>query len=178
MIELNQVVKAFEQEKAVDGVTMYINKGSIYGLLGSNGAGKTSLLKIIAGIYRQDRGTVRINGAEVYENLDLKGRTIFMADSPNFFPQSSITHMASFYRSIYPSWSEERFNQLGAVFKLDVKRKLHRMSKGMRRQGQRYGWDSAVCLRCCLWMNRLMDWTLSCANRSKTSCFRKRRSVR
>ena len=85
MIELNQVVKAFEQEKAVDGVTMYIHKGSIYGLLGSNGAGKTSLLKIMAGIYRQDGGTVRINGAEIYENLDLKGRTIFMADSPTFF---------------------------------------------------------------------------------------------
>lgn len=85
MIELNQVVKAFEQEKAVDGVTMNIHKGSIYGLLGSNGAGKTSLLKMMAGIYRQDSGTVRIEGTEIYENMDLKGRTIFMADSPYFF---------------------------------------------------------------------------------------------
>lgn len=155
MIELNQVSKAFEQEKAVDGVTMHIHKGSIYGLLGSNGAGKTSLLKIIAGIYRQDRGTVRIDGDEIYENLDLKGRTIFMADAPTFFPQSTITHMAAFYRSVYPRWSDERFEQLASVFKLDVKRKLHRMSKGMRRQAA--VWLGLSCMPEILLMDEPID---------------------
>ncbi|CAI6081685.1 ABC transporter ATP-binding protein YtrB [Paenibacillus sp. JJ-100] len=155
MIELNQVMKTFESEKAVDGVTMHIHKGSIYGLLGSNGAGKTSLLKIIAGIYRQDSGTVRINGTEIYENLDLKGRTIFMADSPYFFPQSSIHHMAAFYRSVYPRWSEERFKQLASVFKLDVKRKLHRMSKGMRRQAA--VWLGLSCMPEILLMDEPID---------------------
>ncbi|WP_342554505.1 ABC transporter ATP-binding protein [Paenibacillus sp. FSL R7-0652] len=155
MIELNQVIKAFEQEKAVDGISMHIHKGSIYGLLGSNGAGKTSLLKIIAGIYRQDSGTVRIEGAEIYENLDLKGRTIFMADAPYFFPQSSITHMAQFYRSVYPQWSDERFNQLASVFKLDVKRKLHRMSKGMRRQAA--VWLGLSCMPQVLLMDEPID---------------------
>lgn len=155
MIELNQVIKAFEQEKAVDGVSMHIHKGSIYGLLGSNGAGKTSLLKIIAGIYRQDRGTVRIDGAEIYENLDLKGRTIFMADAPTFFPQSTITHMAAFYRSVYPRWSDERFEQLASVFKLDVKRKLHRMSKGMRRQAA--VWLGLSCMPEVLLMDEPID---------------------
>ncbi|MGQ8870761.1 ABC transporter ATP-binding protein [Paenibacillus sp. TSA_86.1] len=155
MIELNQVIKTFEHEKAVDGVTMHIHKGSIYGLLGSNGAGKTSLLKIIAGIYRQDSGNVCIDGTKNYENLDIKGRTIFMADSPTFFPQSTITHMAAFYRSVYPRWNEERFNQLAAVFKLDVKRKLHRMSKGMRRQAA--VWLGLSCMPEVLLMDEPID---------------------
>ncbi|QOS77249.1 ABC transporter ATP-binding protein [Paenibacillus sp. JNUCC31] len=155
MIELNQVIKAFEQEKAVDGVTMQVHKGSIYGLLGSNGAGKTSLLKILAGIYRQDSGTVRIDGQEIYENMDLKGRTIFMADAPTFFPQSSIAQMAAFYRSVYPRWNEERFVQLSSVFKLDVKRKLHRMSKGMRRQAA--VWLGLSCMPEVLLMDEPID---------------------
>ncbi|KAF4323913.1 hypothetical protein G195_001840 [Phytophthora kernoviae 00238/432] len=120
MIELNQVIKAFEQEKAVDGVTLQVHKGSIYGLLGSNGAGKTSLLKIMAGIYRQDSGT-----------------------------------MAAFYRTVYPRWNEERFVQLGSVFKLDVKRKLHRMSKGMRRQAA--VWLGLSCMPEVLLMDEPID---------------------
>lgn len=155
MIELNQVIKAFEHEKAVDGVTMQVHKGSIYGLLGSNGAGKTSLLKILAGIYRQDHGTVRIDGREIYENLDLKDRVIFLADAPYFFPQSSIMQMASFYRSAYPRWNEERFEQLGHVFKLDRKRKLHRMSKGMRRQAA--VWLGLSCMPDVLLMDEPID---------------------
>ncbi|KQY91131.1 ABC transporter [Paenibacillus sp. Root52] len=155
MIELKQVVKTFQQEKAVDGVTMQVHKGSIYGLLGSNGAGKTSLLKIMAGIYRQDSGTVSIDGTEIVENLDLKGRTIFMADAPYFFPQSSIHQMANFYRSVYPRWNEERFVQLGNVFKLDMKRKLHRMSKGMRRQAA--VWLGLSCMPEILLMDEPID---------------------
>lgn len=134
MIKLREVTKTFAGEKAVDQLALSVKKGSIFGLLGSNGAGKTTLLKMIAGIYRPDAGRVLIGGQAVYEQTEVKQRILFMPDTPHFFPQATIRQMARFYRSIYPSWSEERYRQLTDIFKLDPKRKLHRFSKGMKRQ--------------------------------------------
>lgn len=134
MIEINKVKKSFENEEAVRELSLSINKGSIYGMLGSNGAGKTTLLKMLAGIYRSSSGTVKIDGEPVYENVELKQRVLFIPDALYFLPQSTIAQMAEFYRSFYVNWNEERFQKLQQVFKIEQKRKVHRLSKGMQRQ--------------------------------------------
>lgn len=135
MIEISGLHKRFEEEAAVQDISLTVHKGSIFGLLGSNGAGKTTLLKMLAGIYRPDRGSITLDGQPVYEHPASKQRMIFLADQPYFFAQTSITQMATFYRSTYTSWSEERFRQLAPAFaSISPKRKLHRMSKGMQRQ--------------------------------------------
>lgn len=135
MIEVKQLTKIFEGERAVDDISLTVHKGSIFGLLGSNGAGKTTLLKTMAGVYRADKGNVLLEGQPVYENPQSKQRMIFLADQPYFFAQTSIQQMAVFYRAIYPNWDEQRFQQLAQAFKtIPLKRKLHRLSKGMQRQ--------------------------------------------
>ncbi len=135
MIKLEHASKRFEEEYAVEDLSLNIHKGSIFGLLGSNGAGKTTLLKLLAGIYSPDQGKVTLDGQTVYENPVTKQNIVFLADRPAFFAQTTIRQMANFYRSIYPTWSEERFKQLAPAFQsIDLKRKLHRMSKGMQRQ--------------------------------------------
>lgn len=134
MIEVRHVKKQFEDHVAVDDISLHIEKGTIYGLLGSNGAGKTTLLKMLAGIYKQDQGEIIIDGSHIFENTNLKERTIFLADSLFFFPQYTIKQMAEFYKSQYPRWDDERFQQLNEVFQLDINKKIHRMSKGMQRQ--------------------------------------------
>ena len=68
MIELKNVTKAFNTHKALDNVDMTINKGSVYGLLGSNGAGKSTILRLLSGIYRQEGGEVLIEGSFVSIN--------------------------------------------------------------------------------------------------------------
>jgi ABC-2 type transport system ATP-binding protein len=143
MIEIRGVSKLFQGEKAVDDISLTVHKGTIYGLLGSNGAGKTTLLKTLAGIYFPDKGTVKVDGEVVFEHPKTKQRVIFMPDSPYFFPQSTMLQMAAFYRSIYPSWNQKRFEDLGTVFQLDKKRKLSRFSKGMQRQASFW-----LCLSC------------------------------
>lgn len=143
MIEIRGVSKLFQGEKAVDDISLTVHKGTIYGLLGSNGAGKTTLLKTLSGIYFPDKGTVKVDGEAVFEHPTTKQRVIFMPDSPYFFPQSNMLQMAAFYRSIYPSWNQKRFEDLGTVFQLDKKRKLSRFSKGMQRQASFW-----LCLSC------------------------------
>jgi ABC-2 type transport system ATP-binding protein len=134
VIEIVKVKKIFEGIEAVKNLSLTVDKGSIYGLLGSNGAGKTTILKMIGGIYKQDSGDIFVNGELMYENVDMKSKTIVLTDSLYFFPQSTVKQMAKFYQSVYPFWNEERFQELGRVFPISINKKIHRMSKGMQRQ--------------------------------------------
>ncbi|WP_108670727.1 ABC transporter ATP-binding protein [Peribacillus acanthi] len=134
MIEINQLFKMFEENVVVDGVSFSVEKGSIYGLLGSNGAGKTTLMKILAGIYKQDTGTAVINDEIVFENLNIKNTLIFMPDIPFFFSHYTTKQMADYYSNIYPQWNWDRFEKLHAMFDIDVNKKVQRFSKGMQRQ--------------------------------------------
>lgn len=155
MIEVRSVTKGFMGEKAVDNISLTVHKGTIFGLLGSNGAGKTTLLKTLAGIYSPESGTVKIDRESVYEHPEIKERIIFMPDSPYFFPQSSLLQMAAYYRSIYPGWSQQRFEELASIFRLDTKRKLSRFSKGMQRQAS--FWLSLSCMPDVLIMDEPID---------------------
>lgn len=134
MIDAKQVSKAFDDIDAVNNVSLHIRQGSIYGLLGSNGAGKTSLLKILAGIYKQDAGEVRISEEPIFENTKVKQRVIFIPDQSFFFSNYSIKQMADFYQSTYDNWNQERFLSLHKVFDINPSKKIHRLSKGMQRQ--------------------------------------------
>lgn len=134
MIQTKNLCKSFEDLEAIKNVSITVNKGSIYGLIGSNGAGKTTLLKTIAGIYKQDSGEVNISGEEIFENVDIKTRLMFIPDALYFFQQYTIENMATFYRSIYEKWNEERYKKLKDVFNIDVNRRIHKLSKGMQRQ--------------------------------------------
>lgn len=134
MININLIRKKFEGLEAIENVSIHVNKGSIYGLLGSNGAGKTTLLKMIAGIYEQDEGHITIDGEHVYENPAMKRRMIFIQDTPFFIPQYTVKQMAKFYSSFYPNWQESRYEELVSSFQLDVTKKIHKFSKGIQRQ--------------------------------------------
>lgn len=134
MIEVNHVSKSFGSFQAVNDVTLNIERGKIHGLLGSNGAGKTTLLKVLAGIYKADTGQVIFNGEDIFENEYYKQQMIFISDIPFFFKNMSLNEMAAFYKGIYHRFSDARLEQLARVFKMDRRKKINRMSKGMQRQ--------------------------------------------
>lgn len=134
MIHVQDLKKSFNKQLVINDVSLEINKGSIYGLLGSNGAGKTTLLKIVSGILKQNKGTVLIDEQDIFENTSKKEQLIFIPDQPYFFSHYTVKQMAEFYRNFYPNWNEERFIRLQGVFKLDLKSKIQQFSKGMQRQ--------------------------------------------
>lgn len=134
MIEVKNVVKEFDGFRALDGMTMTVPKGSVYGLVGPNGAGKSTIIRHMTGIYRQDSGEILVEGVPVFETPEVKSRIAYIPDDIFYFSNASIREMADFYRSVYPHFDEERFSKLGDVFKLDQKRQMRRLSKGMQKQ--------------------------------------------
>ena len=134
MIEVKELYKSFEGFQALNGLNLHTPKGAVYGLVGPNGAGKSTLIRHLAGIYRQDRGDVRIAGEPVFDNPAVKSRVAYIPDEIFYFAQANILDMMRFYRGLYPGFSEERFAALGKAFDLDPKQLLRKMSKGQQKQ--------------------------------------------
>ena len=134
MIEVCNVTKCFGEFKALDELNMTVPTGTVYGLVGPNGAGKSTIIRHITGIYRQDSGTITVDGAPVYENPAVKDRIAYISDDVFYFNTASIRDMAKFYAGVYPNFSWERFNALQDAFALDQKRPIRRFSKGMQKQ--------------------------------------------
>ena len=134
MIEVRDAVKKFDGFAALDGASVMVPKGSVYGLVGPNGAGKSTLIRHLTGIYRQDGGTVRVDGEPVWENAALKARIAAIPDDWYYFMQSTVRDMMRFYKGFYPSFSTERYEKLKEVFNIDEKRAIRRLSKGMQKQ--------------------------------------------
>ena len=133
-VNVRNVDKSFGAKKAVSNVDLVITPGTMHGLLGSNGAGKTTFMKTLMGIYKTDSGEVLFDDKNIYENTEMKSEVIFIQDIPFFFASATLNKMAEFYRGIYPRWSEKRFQQLTRHFKLNPNQNLNALSKGMRRQ--------------------------------------------
>ena len=144
MLEVKNVVKTFDGFRALDGLTMTVPKGAVYGLVGLNGAGKSTIIRHLAGIYRQDSGEVLLDGQPVYENTGAKRRMAVIGDDWYYFPQAGIKEMAKFFAGIYPDFSWERYEKLKQVFPLDEKMMLRRMSKGMQKQAA--FWLTVCCM--------------------------------
>lgn len=134
MIEVKELVKRFDGFPALDGATLTVPGGAVYGLVGPNGAGKSTLIRHLTGIYRQDSGTVAVDGDGVYENPSLKARMAAIPDDWYYFLQSSVRDMMGFYKGFYPNFSMERYNKLKSVFAIDEKKTIRHLSKGMQKQ--------------------------------------------
>ncbi|MBQ9886413.1 MAG: ABC transporter ATP-binding protein [Lachnospiraceae bacterium] len=134
MIKATALTKKFDDFTALDNISCSIPNGCIYGLVGSNGAGKSTFLRLISGVYRPDGGSVTIDDKEVFENPEAKKHIAFVPDELYFLPGSSMSRMASLHAAVYPDFDMERFSFLADAFKLDTKKSLNTFSKGMRRQ--------------------------------------------
>jgi ABC-2 type transport system ATP-binding protein len=134
MIKARKLTKRFGEIEALVNLNCNIPQGCIYGLVGANGAGKSTFLRLCNGIYQPDEGNISINGGEVFDNPAVKEHCVFVPDDLYFLPQSNLNRMMQLYESMYPHFSKARFRELCAAFKLSATRPLNTFSKGMRRQ--------------------------------------------
>lgn len=134
LITAKNVVKKFDKFTALNHFNMNVPEGSIYGLVGPNGSGKTTTIKHLIGMYKQDEGEILVNNEKVYDNEKVKSKIAYISDDLYFFHGYSIKDMAKFYSKIYKNFSFEKFNDLQKVFNIDIKRKVNKLSKGMKKQ--------------------------------------------
>ena len=133
MIEARNLVKSFEQTRALDGLTLTVPDGAVYGLVGPNGAGKSTLIRHLTGIYRQDEGELLINGEPVYENTAVKKTIAGIPDEIPYWSQATVDDMMRFYASVYSGFDRPYYENLGKALELDGKRMMRKLSKGQQK---------------------------------------------
>ena len=134
MIEAVNLTKRFDDIVAVDHISATIRDGSVFGLIGTNGAGKSTFLRLASGVLKPDQGCITIDGHEVFENIPAKKRFFYISDEQYFFNNTTPVEMMRYYSKVYQGFDEARFHKLMGNFGLDEKRKIHRFSKGMKKQ--------------------------------------------
>ncbi len=134
MIQVNSVTKKYDDFVSLDNVSFKVGDGSIFGLIGSNGSGKSTLLRVMCGVFMPNIGEVLYDSVPVYENEEVKRSIVYLSDESFFKPHSTVNDIRELYRSIYPSFSNEKFYKLRDAFGLDINTKIGRFSKGMQKQ--------------------------------------------
>lgn len=134
MIKIENLTKKFNDFTALDNVSCTIPEGCIYGMVGSNGAGKSTFIRLLSGVYSPENGKILFDEQEVYENPDVKKDVVFVPDDLYFLPGATIKRMATLYRRVYQNFDNERYKMLLDYFKLPQNRPINAFSKGMKRQ--------------------------------------------
>ena len=134
MMQLQGTVKQFGDFTALDHVDLEIPAGSAFGLLGSNGAGKSTILRLFSGIYSPEGGKVLIDGENVYDNVAAKQKVFFINDETVQFAGFTLDQLKNFYKQFYPNFSDEMFERLEGTIQLPRNRRISTYSKGMKRQ--------------------------------------------
>lgn len=134
MIEVRQIHKKYESIKAVDNVSVTIKEGSVFGLIGTNGAGKSTVLRMISGVLKPDAGEILIDELPVFDNVEAKSKLFFIADDPYFFSNAIPEDMEKYFSGIFPGFDILQFYHLLESFGLERRRKIATFSKGMKKQ--------------------------------------------
>ncbi|MCR5701573.1 MAG: ABC transporter ATP-binding protein [Lachnospiraceae bacterium] len=132
MLEIKDLWKGYYKTKVVKAVNIKIDKGEIHGLIGENSAGKTTLIKCVAGVYKPDEGEIIYDGKPVYNNPKVKEHVGYVADSNEYISLYTVSKMVDMYETFYPKFDREKFNSYNEVFKLPVGKRLYALSKGQK----------------------------------------------
>ncbi len=127
------LVKKFGRTEVLRGIDLAVPEGAIYALVGANGAGKTTMIKLLMNILRATSGSATMLGRE---SAKLAGadfnRIGYVSENQDLPDEMTVGSMLDFLRPFYPTWDKELERQLVGQFDLPRDRKLKHLSRGMR----------------------------------------------
>ena len=132
MLELFNVSKTLGKFE-LDNISFKLPKGYIMGLVGQNGSGKTSIINIILGLYKIEKGHVLVDGMDITEyEKEVKDRIGFVLCDDLFHPYLSLLENANLYGKYYSNYSKEEFVAYCERFQIDANKKLSKFSTGQK----------------------------------------------
>lgn len=133
VFELNKVTKTFGAQKALDNVTLRGEPGTVIALLGENGAGKTTAIRILLGLLEPDGGHGRVFGLDSYENgQEVRRRVGYVPDKPTLYEWMTVDEIGWFSAGFYTTDFVSSYRQLISRFEVPLNKKISTLSKGMK----------------------------------------------
>lgn len=131
IVEVNRLTKEYGQGAAVKDVTFAVEEGKIYGLLGRNGAGKTTIMHMLTAQLFPSSGELKVFGENPYENNRVLSQLCFIKESQRYPDSYRVIDVLMVASSIYPNWDRDFAAQLLDDFRLPLKRRMKKLSRGM-----------------------------------------------
>lgn len=139
-IDVSDLVMEFGRFRAVDGLSLRVERGSAMALLGENGAGKTTTLRILAGLYRASGGGGRVLGAELGEDGTAFFQKLGYVSENQQLPLNwTLKRYLEYLKPLYPTWDDGFCEDLRLNFELPLGRKLGHLSRGMQMKASLIG---------------------------------------
>jgi ABC-2 type transport system ATP-binding protein len=134
-IEIDNVTVRYGRLRAVDRVSLAVPRGSVYGLLGRNGAGKSSLVRCLLGQREPDSGTIRLFGEDVWkQRASLMERVGVVSEEADAPPEMTVEQLARFCADVYARWDEKEVDDRLKRFDVSQKARFGALSKGQKKQ--------------------------------------------
>lgn len=134
LVEINSLGKRYGGRMVLNDIALTFEKGTIVGLLGPNGCGKTSLIKIMAGLIRDYEGKVLIDGHEPDEYT--KSMVSYLPEKTYLPENTRVKYALDFFEDFYADFDRKKAEAMLEQFKLDPQQKIKSMSKGMQEKVQ------------------------------------------
>ncbi len=129
-IEIQSVHRSYGRVVALDDVNLTVPEESICGLLGRNGAGKTTIMSILSGQDRPSRGSVKVVGQQPFENQSVLSQVSFVRDNQRYPHNYHLHQILRIAPSFYPYWSKELADELVAGFGIPHETPVRKFSRG------------------------------------------------
>lgn len=130
-VQVEHLTKKYNGHLALDDVSFSLNESKIYGLLGRNGAGKTTFMDILAGQNISTSGSITINGEDPFDQQHISEQICLIKEGDNFKKDLRIKHVLKIYEYFYPRWDRELALDLIKQYKLPINARVKTLSKGM-----------------------------------------------
>jgi len=130
-IEVKNLSKRYKDQEALKNVSFTLDEPKIYGLLGRNGAGKTTFMNILSGQILASGGEIVIDGENPFDNQRLTESICLIKEGDNFKKDLKVKNVLKIYSYFYPKWDQELADELIKEYNLNVNAKVKALSKGM-----------------------------------------------
>ena len=135
VIETQRLSKYYGPKCVVDSLDLRIPRGTVYGFLGRNGAGKSTTIKMLLGMVHPTRGAAFVLGEDAAElSPNTRSRIAYLAEGHPIYRWMTIRDAMNFTRAFYPQWNQTLLDQMLGHFELSPRQKIRKLSNGQRAQ--------------------------------------------
>ena len=137
-IEINGISKSYGQTQALADVSFSVKKGEVFGLIGPDGAGKTSMFRILCTLLLPDAGTARVDGYDVVKQMgDIRRRVGYMPGRFSLYPDLTVQENLEFFATLFGTTVDEGYDDIKAIYSQIERfrnRKAGALSGGMKQK--------------------------------------------